>query len=152
MRRAAVGDPVMNHGGNARAPPRHRAAVRRAQAGRIADAGVTERRLAARPAPPSLVETAPDGASECRRGRVAGEIAGRDLRLDLDPRIGRNHLVGQGNALVDADALAHSASHFMSLMEAKRWMRVIPSQCSTSGISSWNRMSWTPATHSVRLK
>ena len=28
----------------------------------------------------------------------------------------------------------------------------MPSQCSTSGISSWKRMSCTPATHSVRRK
>ena len=31
-------------------------------------------------------------------------------------------------------------------------MRRMPSQFSTSGISSWKRMSWTPAMHSVRLK
>ena len=44
------------------------------------------------------------------------------------------------------------ASCFMSLMDTKRWMRVMPSQCSMSGISSWKRMSCTPATHSVRWK
>jgi len=40
----------------------------------------------------------------------------------------------------------------MLLIEAKRSMRAMPSQWNTSGISSWKRMSCTPATHSVRLK
>ena len=36
--------------------------------------------------------------------------------------------------------------------EAKRSMRDMPSQWKMSGISSWKRMSCTPATHSVRRK
>src|SRR5262249_23910867 len=37
---------------------------------------------------------------------VVGKIAGRDLGLDLRPRVRRDHGVGQRHALVDADALA----------------------------------------------
>ena len=44
------------------------------------------------------------------------------------------------------------ASYFMLLIETKRSILLMPSQCSTSGISSWKRMSCTPATHSVRAK
>ena len=44
------------------------------------------------------------------------------------------------------------ASYFMLLIDTRRWILVTPSQCSTSGISSWKRMSCTPATHSVRAK
>ena len=42
------------------------------------------------------------------------------------------------------------ASYFMLLIDTRRWILRTPSQCSTSGISSWKRMSCTPATHSVR--
>ena len=41
---------------------------------------------------------------------------------------------------------------FMSLIENQRSILLMPSQWNTSGIMSWNRMSWTPATHSVRSK
>ena len=44
------------------------------------------------------------------------------------------------------------ASYFMLLIDTSRWILRTPSQCSTSGISSWKRMSCTPATHSVRAK
>jgi uncharacterized oxidoreductase len=44
------------------------------------------------------------------------------------------------------------ASYLRLLIDTSRSMRVMPSQCSTSGISSWKRTSWTPATHSVRSK
>jgi hypothetical protein len=44
------------------------------------------------------------------------------------------------------------ASCFTLLIDTKRWMCRMPSQCSTSGISSWKRTSCTPATHSVRAK
>ncbi len=44
------------------------------------------------------------------------------------------------------------ASNFMLLIDTRRWMFVMPSQWKTSGISSWKRMSCTPATHSVRAK
>ena len=44
------------------------------------------------------------------------------------------------------------ASYFMFDIDTRRWIFLTPSQCRTSGISSWNRMSWTPATHSVRAK
>src|SRR5207248_2089661 len=47
---------------------------------------------------------------------------------------------------------ASSASCFMFDIDTQRSMRLTPSQWNTSGISSWNRMSWTPATHSVRWK
>ncbi|CAM9938484.1 unnamed protein product, partial [Heterosigma akashiwo] len=40
----------------------------------------------------------------------------------------------------------------MSLIEMNRWILVTPSQCSGSGISAWNRVSWMPATCSVQLK
>ena len=40
----------------------------------------------------------------------------------------------------------------MSLMETMRSTLVIPSQCSTSGMSAWKRMSFTPAMSSVDLK
>jgi hypothetical protein len=40
----------------------------------------------------------------------------------------------------------------MLLIDAQRSMRAIPSQEKTSGMSSWKRMSCTPATHSVRSK
>jgi hypothetical protein len=44
------------------------------------------------------------------------------------------------------------ASNLSLLIETSRWILRMPSQCSTSGISSWKRMSCTPATHSVRRK
>jgi hypothetical protein len=44
------------------------------------------------------------------------------------------------------------ASYLSLLMLTSRWILRMPSQCSTSGISSWKRMSCTPATHSVRRK
>ena len=44
------------------------------------------------------------------------------------------------------------ASYFRLLIDTRRSMRLMPSQCSTSGISSWKRTSCTPATHSVRSK
>mmetsp|Transcript_31646 Transcript_31646/g.95651 ORF Transcript_31646/g.95651 Transcript_31646/m.95651 type:complete len:245 (-) Transcript_31646:807-1541(-) len=48
--------------------------------------------------------------------------------------------------------VAVTASCFMSLMEMKRWIFVTPSQCSTSGMRTWNRVSAMPATASVQLK
>mmetsp|Transcript_61963 Transcript_61963/g.202094 ORF Transcript_61963/g.202094 Transcript_61963/m.202094 type:complete len:250 (-) Transcript_61963:2336-3085(-) len=44
------------------------------------------------------------------------------------------------------------ASCFMSLIEMKRWILVTPSQCKTSGIRTWKRVSVTPATSFVQLK
>lgn len=44
------------------------------------------------------------------------------------------------------------ASYFMSLIEIMLSILVIPSQWRTSGMSSWNRMSLTPAMSSVDLK
>ncbi|SKZ40170.1 Uncharacterised protein [Mycobacteroides abscessus subsp. abscessus] len=44
------------------------------------------------------------------------------------------------------------ASYFILLIETSRSILVMPNQCKTSGISSWKRMSCTPATHSVRAK
>ena len=44
------------------------------------------------------------------------------------------------------------ASYFMSDIEMNLSMRLTPSHSSGSGISSWKRMSCTPAIISVRLK
>ena len=89
----------------------------------------------------------------CGSARLRRVVAGGLLGLHLDLRVGRDQLVGDRHALDDLDALAAiSASYFMSLIETKRSMRVMPSQCSTSGISCWKRASCTPATHSVRSK
>ena len=40
----------------------------------------------------------------------------------------------------------------MSLIETMLWIFVMPSQCRTSGIKAWKRMSLTPAMSSVDLK
>ncbi len=84
--------------------------------------------------------------------RLRRVIAGSLLGLDLDMGIGWHEIVRNRNALDDVDALETSASCFMSLMDTKRSMRRMPSQCSASGINCWKRASCTPATHSVRSK
>lgn len=41
---------------------------------------------------------------------------------------------------------------YMSLMETMLSIFLIPSQCNTSGINAWKRISFTPAMSSVDLK
>jgi hypothetical protein len=48
--------------------------------------------------------------------------------------------------------LSTMASYFMFDIDIKPVDPLMPSQCSTSGISCWKRASCTPATHSVRSK
>ena len=86
-----------------------------------------------------------------RHGFV-GEITGRLLGVHLDLGVGWDQVVGDRNTFADLDALGDQASCFRLLMETNRSMRLMPSQWKMSGMRSWNRMSSTPATHSVRSK
>jgi hypothetical protein len=51
------------------------------------------------------------------------------------------------------DEYAHKAMNaYMSLIETMLSIFLMPSQCKTSGIKAWKRMSLTPAMSSVDLK
>ena len=104
----------------------------------------------------------------------AGVVAVEDLGRDLDLGVLGHHLRRDLDAVHDLDAglddgvvparaptgetwrgdevssstpsIKDAGRDFMSLMLMKLWIFVIPSQCSTSGIRAWKRVSCTPAT------
>jgi hypothetical protein len=127
-----------------------------------------------------LLPRPPDRLEQIRLGHLlpTREIPSGDLRIDLHARVGRDEMVCTGatvnfmrRTLASIPQRKHQkhapgrsyrfkiriplptiALYFISLMLTIRSTLRIPSQCSTSGISAWKRMSFTPAISSVAAK